>query len=119
MNYIEGKDRYQGTLFPEVIDDYITNDNPVRVIDIFVDRLDLFSLGFKENSINGRPSYNPKDMLKLYIYGYFNKIRSSRNLEKETQRNIELMWLLNKLTPDNKTISRFRKDNAKVLKNVF
>jgi transposase len=120
MKYIEGQDRHQQTMFPEVIDDYISPENPVRVIDAFVDNLDLVELDFY-NVLNeyGRPKYNPKDMLKLYIYGYFNKIRSSRRLETETLRNVELMWLLNKLSPDHKTISNFRKHNVKALKKVF
>ena len=120
MKYIKGKDRFQKTMFPDLIDDYIEDSNPVRFIDAFVNNLNLKDLGFKySDSNNGRPPYNPTDILKLYIYGYFNKIRSSRKLETETKRNIELMWLLNKLSPDHKTISRFRKDNATVLKNVF
>ena len=120
MKYIQGKDRLQKTMFPDLIDDYIEDGNPVRFIDAFVNSLNLKDLGFKySDSNNGRPPYNPTDILKLYIYGYFNKIRSSRKLETETKRNIELMWLLNKLSPDHKTISRFRKDNATVLKNVF
>jgi transposase len=120
MKYIEGQNRYQKTYFPDVIDDYITNENPVRVIDAFVDNLNFRELGFQsEPNELGRPSYNPCDMLKLYIYGYFNRIRSSRKLETETCRNIELIWLLNKLSPDHKTIARFRKDNHGVMKNVF
>jgi transposase len=120
MRYIEGNDRYQKMLFPDVIDEYISEENPVRVIDAYIDRLKLHELDFKlRNNETGRPSYNPKDMLKLYVYGCFNRIRSSRRLETETQRNIEVMWLLNKLSPDHKTIARFRKDNRKALKNVF
>lgn len=120
MKYIEGQDRFQKTYFPDVIDDYIPLESPVRVIDAFVDNLDFEKLGFQsEAKGTGRPSYNPRDMLKLYIYGYFNKIRSSRKLETETCRNIELIWLLSKLTPDHKTISEFRKKNKKFLKNVF
>ena len=120
MRFIEGEDRHQITFIPDVLDDYITQENPVRIIDAFVNSLVLEELGFvaapKET---GRPSYNPHDMLKLYIYGYFNKIRSSRKLEVETHRNVELMWLLKKLTPDHKTISEFRKKNTMLLKNVF
>lgn len=120
MRYIHGENRYQQIMFPDSIDKYIEADNTVRVIDAFVDSLVLEELGFKISvSHTGRPPYNPSDILKLYIYGYFNKIRSSRKLETETKRNIELMWLLNKLSPDHKTISRFRKENAPVLKNVF
>lgn len=120
MQYIDGESRFQKILLPDVIDDYICSDNPARVIDVFVDNLDLISLNFIiSNNTTGRPAYNPKDLLKLYIYGYFNRIRSSRKLEIETQRNIEVMWLLKRLSPDHKTISRFRKDNPIGLKNVF
>jgi transposase len=121
MSYIEGIDRGQITVFPNTIDEYISEDNPVQVIDAFIENLDLEKAGFKRAKPpkNGRPPYGPKDLLKLYIYGYFNKIRSSRKLMIECCRNIELMWLLRKLTPDFRTISDFRKDNAKALKNVF
>jgi len=120
MGYIRGSDRYQQTMFPEVIDDYITEENPVRVIDAYIDSLKLAELEFKAIPADtGRPPYDPKDMLKLYLYGYFNKLRSSRKLEAETKRNIELMWLINKLSPDHKTIAEFRRNNAKALKNVF
>lgn len=121
MGYIAGLDRGQITMFPELIDDYISEDNPIRVIDAFIENLDLEKADFKraKPSKDGRPPYDPKDLLKLYIYGYFNKIRSSRKLMIECHRNIELMWLLRKLTPDFRTISDFRKDNAKALKNVF
>lgn len=120
MGYIEGIDRNQVILFPEVIDDYIEEDNPVQFIDAFVDTLDLIELGFKysETKGTGRPPYNPADMLKLYIYGYLNRVRSSRSLEKETHRNIELMWLLKKLTPDFKTVADFRKDNRDAIKQA-
>ena len=120
MPYIEGVARNQAILFPEVIDDYIEEDNPVQFIDAFVDSLNLIALGFKYSvpESTGRPPYNPADMLKLYIYGYLNRIRSSRSLEKETHRNIELMWLLGKLTPDFKTIADFRKDNKEAIKKV-
>lgn len=121
MAYVEGQDRNQIMLFPECIDDFISEDNPVRVIDAFVDGLDLNKLDFTqaEPSVMGRPAYNPRDLLKLYIYGYFNKIRSSRKLMKECQRNIELFYLLRRLTPDFRTIADFRKHNAKSLKGVF
>lgn len=121
MDYIKGEDRNQYIMFPNVLDDYIDENNPVRVIDTFIDSLDLKMLDFNKAEISdtGRPPYSPKDLLKLYIYGYFNRIRSSRRLETETKRNIELMWLLNKLTPDHKTISNFRKDNSKGIRNVF
>jgi len=118
--FIEGECRHQSTLFPESLDDYIHEDNPVKVIDVFVDELDLSVLGF--NGVipkdTGRPSYHPATMLKLYIYGYLNRIQSSRRLERETQRNVELMWLLERLTPDFKTISDFRKNNGKGIQNV-
>lgn len=121
MAYVEGVNRDQITLFPEAIDDYITEDNPVRFIDAFVGGLDLSEHGFKYSDTNptGRPPYNPADLLKLYIYGYLNRIRSSRKLEQETIRNVELMWLLCKLSPDFKTIADFRKDNRKAFKKVF
>jgi len=121
MPYIKGENRNQITLFPEAIDDYITPDNPVRVIEAFVDSLDMKELGFKRTTPNdvGRPAYDPRDLLKLYLYGYLNRIRSSRKLEAEAGRNIELMWLLKKLKPDFKTIADFRKDNKKAIKNVF
>lgn len=120
MSYINGMNRDQVLLFPEVLDDYIADNNTVRFIDVYVDSLDLEALGFKYAlpKETGRPPYNPADMLKLYIYGYINKIRSSRRLEQETYRNVELMWLLGKLTPDFKTIADFRKDNAQGLKQV-
>jgi transposase len=121
LAYIKGEDRNQITLFPESIDEYINEDNPVRVIEAFVMRLDIAKLGFKyskEDSI-GRPPYNPQDMLKLYLYGYLNRIRSSRRLEAEAGRNLELIWLMRKLKPDFKTIADFRKDNKKPLKQVF
>jgi hypothetical protein len=93
--YVVGQDRSQSTLFPEVLDDYIAEDNPVRVVDVFVDELDLKDLGFEgaEPEVTGRPSYHPATLLKIYIYGYLNRIRSSRRLERETQRNVELIWL--------------------------
>jgi len=121
LHYIQGHDRSQSTLFPEVLDDYIGDDNPVRFIDAFVDKLDLVQLGFSHASIEstGRPPYNPSDFLKLYIYGYLNRIRSSRQLEKAAERNVEVMWLLKRLLPDFKTISDFRKDNTTALKKVF
>lgn len=120
MNYIQGTSREQIILFPEAIDDYIKQDNPVQFIDAFVESLDLGKLKFKYSQLKstGRPPYNPLDMLKLYIYGYLNRIRSSRSLEREAQRNLELMWLLKKLTPDFKTIADFRKDNKKAIKRV-
>jgi len=120
MSYIHGQDRYQQVLFPESLDDYIDEANPIRFLDVFVNRLELTALGFTHATPNqtGRPSYHPGDMLKLYLYGYLNKIRSSRKLEHESQRNLELMWLLHKLTPDCKTIADFRKENSQALKGV-
>lgn len=121
MNYVQGVSRGQILLMPECVDEYISEDNSIRVIDVYIDSLDLNVLGFTkaELSETGRPPYAPQDLLKLYVYGYMNRIRSSRRLEIETKRNIELMWLLKKLSPDHKTIARFRSENAKVLKNVF
>ena len=121
MAYITGEDRNQITLFPEAVDDYITSDNPVRVIETFVNSLDMQKLGFQraEPMHTGRPPYDPRDLLKLYLYGYLNRIRSSRRLETEAGRNLELLWLLQKLKPDFKTIADFRKDNSKAIKGVF
>ena len=121
MNYVQGASRGQITLMPECVDDYINEDNAVRVIDIYIDRLDLNTLGFTKVELceTGRPPYAPQDLLKLYVYGYMNRIRSSRRLETETKRNVEVMWLLKKLSPDHKTISRFRSENCKALKGVF
>jgi transposase len=108
--FIEGEDRSQSTLFPEHLDDYIAEDNPVRVIDVFVDELDLQELGFEgvQPEVTGRPGYHPGSLLKIYIYGYLNRIQSSRRLERETQRNVELIWLTGRLMPDFKTIADFR-----------
>lgn len=116
--FIEGEHRQQSTLFPERIEDYISEENPVRVVDVFVNELDLFELGFKsaEPKVTGRPAYHPSTMLKLYVYGYLNKIQSSRKLEREANRNLELMWLLNRLAPDFKTIADFRRDNGSAIK---
>ena len=121
MKYVEGQGREQLNLLPDCIEDYIGTDNPVRVIDAFVDGLDLGAIGFKRTEPNdmGRPPYDPRDLLKLYVYGYFNRIRSSRRLMTECTRNVELFYLLGKLAPDFRTIADFRKDNAKALKNVF
>jgi transposase len=121
MAYIEGQDRNQTVLFPERIDDYISNDSVVLVIEEYVEQLDLLKLKFTKAVCPklGRPPYNPKDLLKLYIYGYLNRVRSSRRLEQEATRNIEVIWLLKKLKPDFKTIADFRKDNKKALKAVF
>ena len=121
MEYIKGHDRGQKTMLPDCIDDLIGRDNPIRVIDAFVDALDIKAAGFRRPKPNdmGRPSYDPRDLLKLYIYGYFNKIRTSRRLMIECSRNIELYFLLNRLTPDFRTIADFRKNNAAALKKVF
>jgi transposase len=121
MRHIQGEDRYQYNMTPMTFDDHIGDDNICRVIDAFVDSLDLVTLDFKyaQPKSLGRRPFNPADMLKLYIYGYQFKIRSSRRLQSETTRNIEVMWLLNGLTPDDKTISNFRTDNSKALKKVF
>lgn len=121
MKYVQGQDRHQISIFPECIEDYIDENSPVRVIDAFVESLDLLQLGFLRATPKetGRPSYDPKDLLKLYVYGYFNRIRSSRKLMTECKRNVELFYLLKKLTPDFRTISDFRKDNTKALKNTF
>jgi len=121
MGYIEGEDRNQIILFPESIDEYVSDNNSIRIIDEYIKQLDLEILGFKRavNPSLGRPPYHPKDMLKLYLYGYLNRIRSSRRLEQEAIRNLEVIWLLKKLKPDFKTIADFRKDNKKALKKVF
>lgn len=118
--HIRGQSRHQGTLFPERLDELIREDNPVRVIDAFVDTLDLKGLGFRkaQYAATGRPPYDPADLLKLYQYGYLHRIRSSRQLERECHRNVEVLWLLNRLAPDHKTISDFRKDNGKAVGRV-
>ena len=118
MTHIPGSDRSQLLLLPEAIDDYVAADNPVRFIDAFVDALDLTAAGFArvEAKATGRPGYAPGDLLKLYIYGYLNRIQSSRRLERETQRNIELMWLTGRLAPDFKTIADFRRDNGPAIR---
>ena len=121
MEHVSGTSREQITLFPEAVEDYISAENPVRFLDAFVDSLDTVSLGFQHADLNetGRPAYNPKDLLKLYLYGYLNRIRSSRLLERETKRNLEVLWLLTHLSPDHKTISDFRRNNATALRGVF
>ena len=118
--FIQGECRTQSTLLPELLDDYISDTNPVRVVDVFVDELDLGKLGFEgvEPAATGRPAYHPASLLKIYIYGYLNRIQSSRRLEKEAQRNVELMWLTGRLMPDFKTIADFRKDNGKAIRSV-
>ncbi len=118
MDFIQGSSREQTLLFPDSIDEFISDENPVQFIDAFVNFLDLNSLGFKSLRATGRPPYNPSDLLKLYLYGYVNSVRSSRRLEKECQRNLEVLWLVKKLSPDFKTIADFRKDNTDALRNV-
>ena len=121
MAYIKGTPREQQQMLPSYVEDYVSEDNPVRVIDAFVESLDLKQLGFRHTDPTavGHPSYDPKDKLKLYLYGYMNRIRSSRRLETETQRNLELKWLLKNVTPDFKTIADFRRDHKKELDKVF
>jgi len=118
--FIQSTDRSQITLFPEQLEDYVVEDNPVRVVDVFVEQLDLSKLGFNRVAPlkTGRPAYHPAVLLKLYIYGYLNRIQSSRRLERESQRNLELIWLLERLTPDFKTIANFRKDNGSAIRKV-
>ncbi len=121
MQFISGENRNQLILMPDSIDDYVDENNSVRVIDAYIGSLNLDALGFARSVPNntGRPMYDPQDMLKLYVYGYMNRVRSSRRLEAETKRNLEVIWLMKKLSPDHKTISRFRHDNTAALKNVF
>lgn len=118
--FVQGQDRNQGIMLPELLDDFVTEDNPVRVVDVFVDQLDLQKLGFAgvEPDATGRPSYHPALLLKIYVYGYLNRIQSSRRLELEAQRNVELMWLTSRLTPDFKTIARFRANNGTAIRGV-
>jgi transposase len=118
--FVEGADREQGTLFPDRLEDWIGDDNPVRVIDVFVDELDLGGLGFGRVAprATGRPGYHPCVLLKLYIYGYLNRVQSSRRLEREAGRNVEVMWLTGRLVPDHKTIADFRKDNGAAIRKV-
>ena len=115
--FVEGMDRGQTTLFPECLEDWIDENNPVRAIDVFVDELDLSELGFGgvAPEATGRPSYHPSGLLKLYIYGYLNRVQSSRRLEREAGRNVEVMWLTGRLAPDHKTIADFRKDNGRAI----
>src|SRR6202051_1635131 len=118
--FVEGIDRGQATLFPECLEDWIDEDNPIRVVDAFVDKLDLSRVGFDGvvAEATGRPSYHPAVLLKLYIYGYLNRVQSSRRLEREAGRNVEVMWLTGRPTPDHKTIADFRKDNGPAIKQV-
>jgi transposase len=116
--YIEGADRNQVTLFPDRLEDWIDEDNAVRVIDAFVDGLDLIGLGFERATAaaTGRPGYHPAVLLKLYVYGYLNRVQSSRRLEREAGRNVEVLWLLGRLAPDHKTIADFRRDNGAAIR---
>jgi transposase len=118
--FVEGEDRRQSLLLPESLDDYVTEDNPVRVVEVFIDELDLAALGFDgvQPAATGRPAYHPSTMLKIYLYGYLNRLQSSRRLEREAQRNIELMWLTGRLAPDFKTIANFRRDNGPAIRAV-
>ena len=118
--FVEGRDRAQLMLLPECLDDFVGEDNPVRVVDAFIEELDLAVLGFAGvvPEATGRPSYHPATLLKIYLYGYLNRVQSSRRLERETQRNIELMWLTGRLMPDFKTIADFRRDNGAAIRAV-
>jgi len=118
--FVDGEDRTQGVLLPEFLDDYVAEDNPVRAIDVFVDELDLPALGFEGvvPETTGRPAYHPATMLKIYVYGYINQVQSSRRLERETARNVEMMWLTGRLAPDFKTIADFRKDNGPAIRST-
>src|SRR6266702_1499993 len=118
--FVEGADRGQSTLLPECLDEWVEESNSVRVVDCFVDGLDLTDLGFEgvEPAATGRPAYHPSVVLKLYIYGYLNRVQSSRRLEREAGRNLEVIWLLGRLVPDDKTIADFRKDNGSAIRKV-
>jgi transposase len=118
--FVQEADRQQTTLLPECLDDWVGESNPVRVVDVFVDALELRDLGFDgvDPAATGRPAYHPSPMLKLYIYGYLNRVQSSRRLEREAGRNLEVMWLTGRLVPDHKTIADFRKDNGPAIKKV-
>jgi len=118
--FVEGCDRRQIALLPDCLDDYVSEDSPVRVVDVFIDELDLAALGFSGvvPEATGRPSYHPATLLKIYLYGYLNQVQSSRRLEREARRNIEMMWLTGKLAPDFKTIADFRRDNGDAIRAV-
>src|SRR5437879_8853371 len=120
MGFIQGDGRTQGTLFPVTLDELIPQDHVCRVIDVFVDRLDMAGLGFEraEPGETGRPGYDPRDLLKLYLYGYLQQVRSSRRLENESRRNVEVMWLLNRLAPDHKSIAEFRGMHSEAVTQV-
>src|SRR3954449_629758 len=116
--FIDGEDRMQRALLPHSLEDYVGEENPVRVVEVFIDELDLAALGFSgmTPAATGRPGYHPSTLLKIYLYGYLNRVQSSRRLEREAQRNIELMWLTGRLAPDFKTIANFRKDNGPAIR---
>src|SRR3954454_6938603 len=118
--FIDGEDRMQQALLPHSLEDYVGEENPVRVVEVFIDELDLAALGFSgvTPAATGRPAYHPSTLLKIYLYGYLNRLQSSRRLEREAQRNIELMWLVGRLAPDFKTIADFRKDNGAAIRAV-
>jgi transposase len=116
--FVVGDDRSQSTLFPERLDDYVGDDNPVRAIDVFVDELGELGFGGVEPRATGRPAYHPATLLKIYIYGYLNRVQSSRRIERECQRNVELVWLSGRLMPEFKTIADFRKDNGEAIRKV-
>ena len=116
--FIEGDDREQGVLFPDHLEDFVSEDNPVRAVDAFVDAVDLVCIGFSDGAAAGRPGYHPAVLLKIYVYGYLNRIQSSRRLELETGRNVGMMWLTCRLAPDFKTIADFRRDNSKAVRQV-
>jgi transposase len=118
LAFIAGEDRRERLLLPDCLDDYVTKDNLVRVVDVFVDELDPARLGFAGPAATGRPGYSPATMLKLYLYGYLNQVQSSRRLEREAGRNVECMWLTGKLAPDFKTIADFRRDNGEAIRAV-
>src|ERR1700675_1073893 len=118
--FVQEADRQQTTLLPECLDDWVGESNPVRAVDVFVDALELRDLGFDgvDPAATGRPAYHPSPMLKLYIYGYLNRVQTSRRLEREARRNLEVMWLTGRLAPDHKTVADFRKDNGQAIKKV-
>src|SRR6266576_6074622 len=120
QGFVQGADRQQTTLLPECLDDWVDEGNSIRAVDVFVDALELRDLGFDgvDPAATGRPAYHPSPMLKLYIYGYLNRVQSSRRLEREAGRNLEVMWLTGRLVPDHKTIADFRKDNGQAIKKV-
>src|ERR671912_425701 len=116
--FIDSEDRKQSALLPHSLEDYVDEENPVRVVDVFIDELDLAALGFSgmTPAATGRPAYHPSTLLKIYLYGYLNRIQSSRRLEREAQRNIEMMWLTGRLAPDFKTIANFRRSNGEAIR---